>query len=684
MTAVTYLRGCALLLVAIASLAGAGYEVRSWLVPAWRGAPARLAEAVVGLALLVVILEALGTAGWLRPGAVAAVVPAGAGAVALVARRLGGRHPHLPVPAGADDHRRRGPEVVALVLAVVVLAQWIAHASTVVEGGMRDMDSLRYHGPFAARWIQQHSLVHLQHTSDETQETFFPATSELLDAYGILLFGRDILLPFMNLGWFALGGLAACAAGAGSRSRAAALAGYVAVCSTPLLASIEPGSAKNDIAAAALVLAAAVLFRASHSSGAAAGWAIAGAAAGLAVGTKLTSLVPVAVLVIGALLLARGDRLRRGVAVTGAATVTGSYWYVRNLVHTGSPLPWLHRFGPFTLPGPLMTGKDTNGLTVLHYVGDATFWVHDALAGLTRSFGPLWPLLALGAAALSAVVVSTKPPAMTRVIAASGLAGAAAYLATPFSAGGPAGHPVLFALDLRFLAPSLMLAPLAVTGERANRAVVAAAAAVVLVDQVSGAGQWPPPLGASSHTVLFAAVVLASLVLLVPRIAARGRVLAVALMSCAIVGVGWPVQADELRDRYVDVRSGLTAAFVAFRTTDHLRIAVGGFADDYPLYGADLSNEVDYIGVTQPHGGFRPATTCTEWREALRAGRYDYVVVSRSPVARQHLAVEASWTASDPAAVLVLRRGVTQVFRMDGPASPGTCRTGSAVRRPGG
>jgi hypothetical protein len=148
---------------------------------------------------------------------------------------------------------------------------------------------------------------------------------------------------------------------------------------------------------------------------------------------------------------------------------------------------------------------------------------------------------------------------------------------------------------------------------------------------------------------------------------------AASLLAVVVAGVGWPVQADELQDRYATVDSGMTAAFARFHDTHGLRIAVGGFANDYPLYGADLSNRVQYLGVTLPHGGFRPTRSCREWRAALAAGRYDDVVLSRSPLARQRLPAEVAWTATDPAAHLVLRRGVTRVFRLDGPPDPASC-----------
>ena len=63
-----YVLGAAALLVVIGSLALAAVTMRRRLLPDWAGAPARLAETVIGLALLVGILELLGAVGLFELG----------------------------------------------------------------------------------------------------------------------------------------------------------------------------------------------------------------------------------------------------------------------------------------------------------------------------------------------------------------------------------------------------------------------------------------------------------------------------------------------------------------------------------------------------------------------------------------------------------------------------------------
>ena len=103
------------------------------------------------------------------------------------------------------------------------------------------------------------------------------------------------------------------------------------------------------------------------------------------------------------------------------------------------------------------------------------------------------------------------------------------------------------------------------------------------------------------------------------------------VLGVALLGAG--LQDTYLDGRYAVADVGYAASYPMFRFMQHQRVAVGGFAADYPLFGESLTNRVQYIGVSEPNGEFRPPATCTEWLSRLRAGRYDYVVISTSPAA---------------------------------------------------
>ena len=113
--------------------------VRRYLLPDWRGAYARLAEIVTGCALLVGIMEVLGTVGLFR------LVPVVVGSIAVgSALRLG-----LTSRSGARLVRLRAarPGVTAAVLilisvagVVVVLLQWMGPSLRSFEHGITGAD----------------------------------------------------------------------------------------------------------------------------------------------------------------------------------------------------------------------------------------------------------------------------------------------------------------------------------------------------------------------------------------------------------------------------------------------------------------------------------------------------------------------------------------------------------------
>ena len=63
LTAGHYLLGALELAVVLGAIAYAAWSVRRAILPGWTSAPARLAEAVLGLAALLLLSEALGTFG---------------------------------------------------------------------------------------------------------------------------------------------------------------------------------------------------------------------------------------------------------------------------------------------------------------------------------------------------------------------------------------------------------------------------------------------------------------------------------------------------------------------------------------------------------------------------------------------------------------------------------------------
>ena len=145
----------------------------------------------------------------------------------------------------------------------------------------------------------------------------------------------------------------------------------------------------------------------------------------------------------------------------------------------------------------------------------------------------------------------------------------------------------------------------------------------------------------------------------------------------AAIALGAWGQRRYLGHRYANpsfTTPGLNAAFKWSRSISNARVATTS-TRQYPLFGTDLSNQVDYVGIEQPHGGFVPPATCRTWRQLLNAGNYDYVIATldRTTAGKEQFPQSAEWT-SDPNATLVLSKPPTKVFKLAGRLNPSGCR----------
>ncbi len=177
----------------------------------------------------------------------------------------------------------------------------------------------------------------------------------------MLAFGRDLLSPLLNLGWFVGCLFAAWCIGRPYRV-APCVAGSGAIALSVPALSDQAGEARNDIVGIFFLLAAvAVAVNAwaarsdeRHRQLPTGALAVVGLAAGL--GRRDQAQLPAARCGAGDRpgcdRAARGDGGARLLAAGLAALAGGGYWYLRNLVHTGNPLPWVHHLGPISLPSP--------------------------------------------------------------------------------------------------------------------------------------------------------------------------------------------------------------------------------------------------------------------------------------------------------------------------------------------
>ena len=668
-----YLLGVAeiLLLGGVAWLGGSA--LRAWLLPRFEGAPAYLASAVIALALLIWPAELLGSFGAFDPVPYLVLVAiVGLGLWKFTPRLQGeGGHPH---PTQQVRVRMTPlPTLVALLVAAIAVIYFAGGVKTRLSTGMTGFDSTWYHGPFAAGFFQSGDTWNLHFIAPQFLAWFYPANGEIFHAVGMLAFGRDVLSPLLNLGWF-VGCLVACwCIGRPYRVAPWSLALGAVALSVPALAD-QAGEARNDIVGTFFLLAAVAIAinawaggraqaeKGRGEEGGAAGlgpYLVVGLAAGLAAGTKLNFLLPAAVLVVGVALIApRGQRGRSLVAAALGALAGGGYWYLRNLVHTGNPLPWIHHLGPIDLPAPEQALGGREAHSVLGYLTDGSVWSDWFLPGLHGGLWLVWPLLLMAAVAGLAFAAlqirgafanqedanAPRPCVALGIAGLVGLATALAWLIAPTSASGPEGMPRGFESGLRYLAPALVLG-LALLPLRALPSFVPDSGAN------DGSGGWG---------------------------VGRARTLALlGMLTVIAIAIGYPVQRHYLENRYKDpsfTAPGLNAAFAWARDISSARIATTS-TRQYPLFGTDLSNHVQFLGTEQPHGGFEGPENCETYLQLLNGGNYDYVIATRDRIepGKPPYPPSAKWT-EDAGAKPILKEPPTVVFALDEKLRPSACR----------
>jgi hypothetical protein len=163
----------------------------------------------------------------------------------------------------------------------------------------------------------------------------------------------------------------------------------------------------------------------------------------------------------------------------------------------------------------------------------------------------------------------------------------------------------------------------------------------------------------------------------IERVGRGWGIASVAALALAAIAIGYPVQRHYLESRYADpsfTTPGLNAAFAWSRNVSGARIATTS-TRQYPFFGTDLSNQVEFIGTETPHGGFEAPATCRAWRQLLNEGDYDYVIASRDRLepGQPPYPPQATWTEG-PAAKPILKTPPTIVFQLKEKLDPSACR----------
>ena len=565
----------------------------------------------------------------------------------MIARRAGARR------CGAHGLRRRHarPRVRAGAAGAARVAdRGLARAPDRLRRGRRRLDGAdprharRRHGPrrhalvpHAARGPVRADGAHfgtIDYFDPIFFASFYPANSEVVHAVPLLAFDRDILSPLLNLGWLALGAARPpTAIGRPYGRRAAGLIGGAIALGAQNLVEFQAGEALNDIVGVALLLARRRAARQRLRGRASASRGRRGVARS-PLGAARRSAGPRGragggdeALVPGARgrAVRRADRDRAAAAracATGAlvrapgARSPAATGTSRNLIAVGNPIPYTP-FGPLGLPAPERAFELRPGFSVFHYGTDFDVWSDWFFPGLDDSFGFLWPLVlaAFVGAGVYALWRGREP--LLRVLGAVVLFTAVAYVFTPLTAAGEEGRPIAFVWNVRYLAPAaavglaiLPCLPIAAAHRRAPRGDHARRPLRCCSRRRST--RWSSGSRATSRARSRPGVAVLAGVRGAPWLRSRGRSARRARRSPG--SPGSPRWSRSGRSAPAGGSSATTSSAATRTSSPQLKLAdavrwardlrdatvavagIRGVFNQYPFYGTDLSNQVQWLG----------------------------------------------------------------------------------------
>ena len=677
MAAETYLGGSVALAAVVAVLAWGAWRLRAVLLPEWSGPPARLAEITIALTTPVLLAQVLGSAGQFRPLPMLGACLVVGIAMGVLGLRIAARRALDPsVDAEAMPRSPRFELFGAIGATAAVAAHWAAHVGEAYGRGMTHPDTLWYHAPFGVRFYRTGWLTHLNSTGLEDLaapvHSYLPLTGSVFHSFVMMPFDSDALSLLVNVGFAALGLLAAWTLGRGLGVGALLVMATAVLLGVPTMIGTQPGQASSDIATAVLLLAAFALLRE--------GWlepvptALAGLAAGLALSTKLTVAAPLLVFTVAIVVLA----LARPSVVDGGVVVRGDLRHRRVLDRAEldrrrqpaavvellpRPVPLRARCSRRSRRWPRRCPIGRRGSGTSSRASRARS-ARSGRSSSCRGSRGSW-------SASGAVERSSAPPASQ------------GWRASPRSRSSPGSARSAGPASCSRCGTSLQSCSSATRCSRSSSSARRSCGARSRSACSRSRWSWTWSLRASRCRELAAwpdgqwviAVVVGLLVLGVAALylrttgAARSRALSiVAVWTVVVVGVGgWFVQREFHQDRYVDAGLSIDDINAYFRDRSDLHVGSVGTEQLYPLFGADLSNDVSKVRV--PRDG-TPTEQCRAWRTALAEGGYRYLVVADELFADP--GPEPEWLTGDTS-TLVLVDGDARLYRLDGPLPPDGC-----------
>lgn len=625
-------------------------------LPHLRGAPRTLAFVLVATAILLAVHLLPGVVGLLSRRSV--LVCAGAVlALTLVVRRSSAGGPEAPPPHPADSGRLSwllASVALGAVVVSTVATAWRDSATPSV-----DIDTLTFHLPNVARWIQSGSFWQVDQFTPLLANGNYPHNGDVVFLAVVMPWENDAFVRFVGTPFVFVAGLAvyAIARELGAPRATSVLAGAV-FASLPALSFAAHEGAKTDPIMLATFGAGALFLLRHFRTGRRSDLVLAGLGLGIAFGTKwygVTSVAGVLAVWAGAWLLDR--RPARGLVASGGLLVAviaaaGGFWLVRNLVESDNPFfpTEIAVLGATIFDAPRDFIRECAGFQIIDYLTSPGVWRTFILPDYADNYAVAGGLVAAGwtLALLLSVLRARRPGSRdlssgkVLAVVAAAAALAAAYAATPYSAFGPRDAPAFVGANTRWALPAFLIAApvLAWVAARVQRLRLAVEllALVAVADGIRRGlpvrGELLVKLGlllAVAAGIGYATVRLTSRLGRAPALAARSLV--VVAVAGSLIAVGYARQQDFNASRYLTAGDPVISWFGRSAPEGHTVALAGvwdvrGLSPVLPAFGPRLGNDVEFVGEFV-HGQLREYRTPPELQAALRRGNYDLMVVGK-------------------------------------------------------
>lgn len=598
-------------------------------------------------------------------------------------------------PRRADDELwppRGDRSAASRALAVAGVAVVGISALAVTIGFARvpptNVDTLTFHLPGIARWIQSGSIWQIDQFIALVATGHYPNTGNMIQASLVLPWRNDFPIRLLGLPVLALAGLALFSLGrelgADRASAALIAAATISVPSVLGPALVQP---LPDVFLVAGLSAGAVFLARHHRTWRVSDLMLAGVGLGIAFGSKWYGVTSVPILIavwsLGWLIARRGIGSVVVSTATLAATVLGlgGVWLVRNWIESSNPFfPAQVDFGPVSFDAPPDPRGETIGATVLDYVGDGRAVTDALLSGWLSSLGIAGYALALAIPLCTILLAREWALPMLRErrwlgvsLVASAVALALAYAATPSSAPGFENELPDVTFNARYAVPALILASgcaswIAARVGSAGRTAVQVVAFVAIVDGI--ARELRPGIASTAASLILVAagVVGWALWRRAGKVRApsfpRGAIVAMAIAgSLVLLGGGYVLQRDFNERGYGGMN---TTDWVLDNAPEGAKVGVAaawGNETRSPvraLFGPRLRNNVSYVGELRQNQ-LASFPDRASFQAALRAQRYDLLLVGRGFATVKEDPQRARWAeqlgfvevARDPGLVLL-------------------------------